>query len=200
MLCPEELTTNMRIKNHDDCHAITYIKDGYFYVWDSNIGNETVSYLNEDFEIAPAYQLYFGKYNNYKKKAGERYEVHNINETDRFLFIDGILSEKRHARKILYDKKTKKSMNTLFEMNGPDGGFHNDIDGSIPFWTKGYMSQNVLYDYITPERLKYLMSHPYYKTIKVKNKEKHQAIKDYLDSAEEDANPIIFLVTLKTGE
>jgi hypothetical protein len=32
----------------------------------------------------------------------------------------------------------------------------------------------------------------------IKNKEKHQAIKDYVDSAEEDANPIIFLVTLKT--
>jgi hypothetical protein len=58
--------------------------------------------------------------------------------------------------------------------------------------------QNVLYDYITPERLKWLMAKPYYKTIEVKNKEKHQAIKDYLDSAEEDANPIIFLVTMKT--
>jgi hypothetical protein len=42
------------------------------------------------------------------------------------------------------------------------------------------------------------MSHPYYKTIEIKNKEKHQKIKDYLDSAEEDANPIIFLATIKT--
>jgi hypothetical protein len=42
------------------------------------------------------------------------------------------------------------------------------------------------------------MSHPYYKTIEAKNKEKHQAIKDYLDSAEEDANPIIFLATLRS--
>jgi hypothetical protein len=42
------------------------------------------------------------------------------------------------------------------------------------------------------------MSHSYYKTIEVKNREKHQAIKDYLDSAEEDANPVIFLVKMKT--
>ena len=33
----------------------------------------------------------------------------------------------------------------------------------------------------------------YYKTIEVKNKEKHQAIKDCLDSAKEDDNPKISL-------
>jgi hypothetical protein len=62
----------------------------------------------------------------------------------------------------------------------------------------GYAECNVLYDYITPEKLKNLISQPYYKTIEVKNKEKHQAIKDYLDSAEDDDNPIIFMATLKT--
>jgi hypothetical protein len=106
--------------------------------------------------------------------------------------------EKHYAGRILYDKTTGKSKNIIFNLEFHDWGFHNDIDGSIPFWPKGYASQNVLYDCITPDRLKWLMAKPYYKTIEVKNREKHQAIKDYLDSAKEDDNPIIFLVKMKT--
>jgi hypothetical protein len=178
----------------------TYLKDGGFHVLDPNIDNETVFYMDKKLEKIPAYKLYSGKYNAYSKSSGEKYDIHSIKETDRFLIVNGTLREKRHARRILYDKATGKSRNIIFNLEFNDWGFHNDIDGSIPFWPGGYAYDNVLYDDISPERLKGLMSHPYYKTIEVKNKEKHKAIKDYLDSAEEDANPIIFLATLKTEE
>jgi hypothetical protein len=183
---------------YGDYSVSTYLKDGNLYVWDSNVENGTVYYLDKNFKKNPAYQLYLGKYNSYKKSSGDRYEMFIVRETDRFLFIGGILFEKRHAVRILYDKTTGKSKNIIFNLEFNDWGFHNDIDGSIPFWICGYIAQNILYDFITPSTLKELMSHPYYKTIDVKNKEKHQAIVDYLDSAEEDANPIIFLVTMKT--
>jgi hypothetical protein len=182
----------------ENYHVSTYSKDGNIYVWDSNVESGTVFYLDKNFQKNPAYQLYSGKYKNFQKKSGERYEIFDVMEIDRFLFFDGILFEKRHNRKILYDKITGKSKNIFFKLEGPDGGFHNDIDGSIPFWTCGYISQNVLWDVITPYRLKKLMSTHSFKTIEVKNKEKHQAIVDYLDSAEEDANPVIFLATMKT--
>jgi hypothetical protein len=197
MLWEEEYNAHTDRDKSNSCYAVAYIKDGNYYVWDPNVESETVTCLNKNFEKFPAYRLYFGKYNNYRREAGERYEVYTIKETDRFVIIDGLLTERRHARNILYDKTTGKSKNIIFNLDFHDWGFHNDIDGSIPFWPKGYVSQNVYYDYITPERLKKLMAHPYYRTIEIKNKEKHQAIKDYLDSAEEDANPVIFLGTMK---
>jgi hypothetical protein len=178
----------------------TYLKDEIFFIQDPNIDSETVFYMDKKSEKVSAYKLYSGKYNIHKKGSGEKYDIHNIMETDRFLFINGGLIEKRHDRRILYDKITGKSKNIIFNLEFNDWGFHNDIDGSIPFYPNGYAYDNVLYDMITPERLKWLMSKPYYKTIEIKNKEKHQAIKDYLDSVEEDANPIIFLATLKTGK
>jgi hypothetical protein len=199
MLWQAKYQSQMNRDEPESCHAITYIKDGYYYVWDFGEKNGTVFCMNENFEKTPAYQLYLGNYTSYNRTAGERFSVYSIRETDRFLIITGALEEKRHARRILYDKTTGKcSKNIIFNLDFHDWGFHNDIDGSIPFWPSGYISQNVLYDCITPERLKELMSHPYYKTIEVKDKEKHQAIKDYLDSAEEDANPIIFIATMKT--
>jgi hypothetical protein len=198
MLWQEESKPNMIRKGYENCYATTYTKDGYLYVWDSNEKDGTVFCMNEKFEKVSAYQLYLGKYTNYNRKGGERLEIQSLQETDRFLFVFGTLVEKRHARSILYDKTTGESKNIIFNLEFNDLGFHNDIDGSIPFCPDGVVSQNVLYDYITPSRLKWLMAKPYYKTIEVKNKEKHQAIKDYLDSAEDDDNPIIFIATMKT--
>lgn len=181
-----------------DYSVSTYLIDGNLYVWDSYIESGTVFYLNKNFEKVPAYWISTGKYNAYGRTSGERYEMFIVRETDRFIFIGGIFFESRHARRILFDKATGECKNIIFNVEFNDWGAHNDIDGSIPFWICGYISQNVLYDYITPYRLKELMAKPYYETIEIKNKEKHQAIKDYLDSAEEDANPIIFIVTMKT--
>jgi hypothetical protein len=180
-----------------DYFVSTYLKDGNIYVWDSNVESGTVYYLNKNFEKIPAYKIYSGKYNAYKKSSGDRYEMFIVRETDRFIFIGGILFEERYSVRILYDKTTGTSKNIIFNLEFNDWGFHNDIDGSIPFWICGYESQNVLYDEITPDRLKTLMSHPYYKTIEVKDKKKHQMIKNYLDSADKDANPIIFFVNMK---
>ncbi|MDR1339890.1 MAG: 6-bladed beta-propeller [Prevotellaceae bacterium] len=200
MLWHEKMKLPLRSEQIDENYrrVCTYLKDGIFHVLDPNVDDETVFYMDRKLEKIPAYKLHSGKYNAYGKSSGEKYDIYSIKETDRFLFVNGGLREKRHARRILYDKTTGKSRNIIFNLDFNDWGFHNDIDGSIPFWPSGYACDNILFDHITPERLKSLMSHPYYRTIEVKNKEKHQAIKDYLDSAEEDANPVIFLATLKT--
>jgi hypothetical protein len=117
-------------------------------------------------------------------------------ETDKFFFIEGIFG-RRYARNILYDKITKKSRDIIFNLDLQDTGFHNDIDGSIPFWPKGYVSQNILYDYISPFELKKLMDDPYYRTIAFRDKAKNETIRNYLASAKITDNPIIFLVPVK---
>jgi hypothetical protein len=171
--------------------AITYLKDGNIYMLDTNIDDEMVYCVNKNFEKIPAYRIPLGK-----NSKGKKYKIYNMIDTDRFVFIVGALLPNQYYRSILYDKTTGKSKHIISDF-GPPWGFHNDIDGSIPIWPRKTASRNVLLDVISPPQLRELMSHPYYKTIEIKNKEKHQAIKDYLNSAEEDANPVIFLVTMK---
>jgi hypothetical protein len=182
----------------------TYLRNGNMYIWDSNI--DTVFYLNNNFEKKPGYKFFLGrhalpeddKYNsNYvNSMKDDEFMITRIMETDRFFFIEGLFG-RRHAKNILYDKTTKKSRDIIFNLDLHDIGFHNDIDGSIPFWPKGQVSQNVLYDYISPYELKQLMNDPYYKTIKFRDKEQNERIRNCLSSAKVTDNPIIFLATVK---
>jgi hypothetical protein len=188
----------------DEGRVNTYMRNGNMYIWDSNL--DTVFYLNNHFEKKPGYQLFLGRH---ALPEDDKYNIHYIDsmkddefmitkimETDRFFFIEGLFG-RRHAKHILYDKTTKKSRDIIFNLDLHDTGFHNDIDGSIPFWPKGYVSQNVLYDYISPFELKQLMDDPYYKTIMFRDKAKNEDIRNYLASAKITDNPIIFLATIK---
>jgi hypothetical protein len=178
----------------DGLSLCRYTKDGDLHVWRSD--DNTIYRINT--EITPAYKLSLGKYdligktNNFGDK---RFLVIDIHESNNFFFIIGIFNHD-YGKCIVYDKFTKKSK-YLGYVAGYGGNFHNDIDGSINFWPRGYVSKNVLYSYIPVMDLKTLMEHPYTKSIEIKNKEKHQKIKDYLLTANDDDNPIIFLVTMK---
>jgi hypothetical protein len=162
--------------------------------------------LNDRFERKSEYQLFIGRH---ALSEDDKYNIHYVDhmkddefmitkimETDKFFFIEGLFG-RRYAKRILYNKATKKSRDIIFNLDLHDAGFHNDIDGSIPFWPKGYVSQNVLYDYISPFELKQLMNDPYYKTIAFRDKAKNEAIRNCLASAKITDNPIIFLVTVK---
>jgi hypothetical protein len=174
----------------------TYLKDGNRYIMDQNDEKEKgkVYYINKHFEKIPAYQISLGR--DPKKKS---YNILSMLDTDRFMFFWGETLPNHYSRTIIYDKTTQKSKYIISEFGFP-WGFHNDIDGSIPLWMRWNtnLNQNVIWEVISPYKLKELMSHSYYKNIEIKNKEKHKAIKNYLASAKEDDNPIIFLVTLKT--
>jgi hypothetical protein len=181
----------------DEGRVSTYIKDGNFYVWDSNI--DMIVSLNSQFEKTPEYKLYLGKYasDSFEETKNNHYIVTYVKETRKFFFIEGIFNN-RYSKKILYNKETGESKNIIFNFDFHDWGFHNDLDGSIPFWLQGSVSENVLFDFINPDRLKRIMSNPYFQTIEVKNKEKHEKIKNYLSQhAKDDDNPIIFIVTMK---
>lgn len=188
----------------DEGRVNTYLKDGRMYIRDSNL--DTVFYLTSDLGIKAGYRLFLGKhelpdeskynmnYINYMKE--NEYMIDRIIEINRFLFIEGIFG-RCYIQRILYDKTTKKSRGIIFNLDIHDAGFHNDIDGSIPFWPKGYADTNVLYDYISPYELKRLMNNPYFKTIKYRNQQQNDSITRYIRSAKITDNPVIFLATIK---
>jgi hypothetical protein len=170
---------------------ILYSTDGNTYIY-PKLEQGTVFCIDGNLEKTPAYQIYMGKYyfegNEYKKS----YSINGIADTDRFVFLSGTLYPDYHSGSILYDKTTGKSKRISIIIN--------DIDKSFQaFWpvSNNVVSRNILCTAVYPFVLKEQMSDPYYKDIKVKNREKHQAIKEYLDSAKEDDNPVVVLITLK---
>jgi hypothetical protein len=184
----EEEFNNIRIYN--------YIKDGYMHIWRNDDG--IIYRITDSLEVIPEYKLFLGRYDPIGKSnnfGDRKFMIIGIQETDRFFFITGIFNYE-YAKCIVYDKITKKSKSLLYVENYGNA-FHNDIDGSIAFWPQGYVSKNVLYGYNSVAGLKRSMDDPYVKSIEIKNREKHQKIKDHLLSADEDDNPIIFFVTMK---
>jgi hypothetical protein len=172
---------------------ILYSTDGNTYILYPKLEQGTVFCIDGNLEKTPAYQIYMGKYYFEGNEYIKSYTVRGIVDTDRFVFLSGTLYPDYHSGFILYDKTTGKSKRISILIN--------DIDKSVQaFWpvSKNVVSKNILFTVTSPFMLKEQMSDPYYKDIKIKNKEKHQAIKNYLDSAKEDDNPIIFLITLKT--
>jgi hypothetical protein len=162
--------------------------------------------LTNDFEIKQGYRFFLGKHALSEKSKysidyinvmkDNEYLISQVIETDKFFFLYGVVG-KCYFQRILYDKTNKTGRGIIFNLDLHDAGFHNDIDGSIPFWPKGQVSQNVLYDYISPFELKRLMDDPYYKTVQFRDKEKNEALRNCLASAKITDNPIIFLATIK---
>jgi hypothetical protein len=195
-------------KHHDRMRMCTYIKDGNLHLWQNN-HNNVVLRITDSMQIVPKYKLFLGKYDpgeEIDKPGDKKFQIFDLDESDNFLFITGLFDQK-YARHIVYDKTTKRSRNAFFnkeivydlDVDWFDYGFHNDIDGSIPFWpeVKGHVFGKQYHRQIFISYLKKIMNYPYVKSIEVKDKERHQKIKDYIESADEENNPIIFYVTMK---
>jgi hypothetical protein len=191
----DKYTTPISGNEFNDIQICQYIKDGYMHIWRNDDG--IIYRITDSLEIIPVYKLFLGRYDliGQSNNFGDRkFLITDIQESNNFFFITGIFNHD-YTKCIIYDKITKKSQSLIYDDDYGDN-FHNDIDGSIGFWPLGYASENVLYNYASVIGLKKIMDHPYVKGIEVKNKEKYRKIKDYLSSADEDNNPIVFLVTI----
>jgi hypothetical protein len=195
--CPNnKYTAPVTEEEFNSIEICRYTKDGYMHIWRNDDG--IIHRITGNLEIIPKYKLFLGQYDPIGKSnnfGDRKFMVIGIQETGRFFFIAGIFNYE-YAMCIVYDKVTKKSRRLRF-VDGYGDNFYNDIDGSIGFWPQGYVSENVLYSYGSVAGVKRMMNHPSIRNIELKNKEKHQKIKDYLLSADEDDNPIIFFVTMK---
>lgn len=179
-----------------------YIKDDKLYCWDSN--SDTTIYVNERHNIINSFIIDYNKFHRSSNitddtqvPEGKNFYLDRVIETDNYFFLEGIY-QGRYGRFILFDKNDKAANNVYFNYDFHDQGFHNDIDGGIPFWPKGKVDQNKLYDHMSPLELKRLMNHKYYENIPVKNKKQNQQLKQFLKDAEITDNPIIFILSLKS--
>ena len=179
-----------------------YKIDNKLFCRDSN--SDTTVFLDNNKNVINGYMLSYGKYkipssvkhNRHWEVEGDYFFADRVMESENYLFIEGIYQAK-YARNILYNKRNYISKNVVFNYEFHDRGFHNDLDGGIPFWPKGVVAKNILYDHISPIQLKRLMDHEYYKNIPIKNMKQNQLLKQLLQDCEITDNPIIFKLFLK---
>ncbi len=182
-----------------------YKKNNHLYFWDSF--SDTIIYLDEKRNVQKGYAFSFEPYRMPVSKRGNinfwmsreknnYFYIDKITETDNYFFINGIF-QNTYSRNILFNKRLNTSRNVIFNLDLQDWGFHNDLDGSIPFWPKGVAGSNLLYDYASPFRLRELMGNAYFEHIPVKNQNKHEEITAILNRSRMTDNPIIFLVKLR---
>ena len=191
------------LKGMDLGFSMFFKQQNELYFWNSN--SDTIFSLNQDKQIIPRYQFKYQKgqgsalENNAQqanRTTGNYFEFSSFIETANYFFLNGIFKGK-YARNIIYYKGNKTSKNVVFNYSFHDWGFHNDIDGGIPFWPKGIIDEYTIFDYMSPFLLKKLMSNKYFESIEIKDKTKNKQLRSILDASEMQDNPIIFVLSLK---
>lgn len=117
----------------------------------------------------------------------------DIIESDNYIFSN-IIYKKRLVT-AFYSKKEKKAVNVIFNLDVIDHGFHNDLDGGMPFWPIGTSPNGEWISYFSPILVKNKLQNPYFETIKVKNKKAKKKFRELIDKTNEYNNPIIQITT-----
>jgi hypothetical protein len=195
-LWTEKFTNDVDEESRFSTYVYTYIKDGNLYIWDNTSIDNTVFYFDKNMKRIPAYRLFLGQYDAKGKEpsmSANKFKPIKVIETDNFIFIEGLFygTNKFYVKYILYDKSTKTSRNVALRTDSLYIKFHDHSNNNIPFWPDGYVSQNVLYSYFYAEGISQ-------QVLNTLNDEKYKILKDYLDTAEDLENPIIFLATIKS--
>jgi hypothetical protein len=198
---PELLTEDLGLRNWGLTGS--YKRDDKLFFWDSD--SDTIYSLDQERRLAGIFELKYDKYKmpasiiqkqDFEKNSGNYFFYDGINETDNYFFIDGIY-QGRYMKSILYNKISNQSSNVVFNYDIHDRGFHNDLDGGIPFWPRGVIGNNKVYDVVSPYKLKSLMSNDYFKTIPVKYEEKQNELLSLIENSDPNDNPLIIFVKLK---
>ena len=174
-----------------------YRRGKYLYFWESNM--DTVFRMDEEKIIVPYMTFTYDKYlkrHNPENSGGNKFIVNGFIETNRYIFINGIFSGK-YGRNILFDKKTRDNRNIYFNYEIWDRGFHNDLDGGIPFWPSGTTTSGRLYCTMYLSRVKRILNHDYCRSIPVRFPQKRKDMYRFVDQQNLSDEPLIFIVTLK---
>ena len=131
----------------------------------------------------------------YLQKIEEQVSVHKVIETKDYLFIN--LSYHQYAKSVFYNKSDGSNCNVVFNYDIYDVGFHNDIDGGMPFWPKAGTNDGKLINYFYPSAFLKVYENDYYESIKVKNTELKQGFIQMIEEHMPTGNLIIQIITLR---
>lgn len=191
--------------------VLSAFNTSYFYkdtlsYWESNY--DTIWRITKDFKKVPKYTIdnggnkmsveNFTKENVFNFDVFSKYDmIEKIFESSKFIFFK--TSNNKRLYHVYYNKETKKSSTVEFKNpfnKGINFSFYNDIDGGVPFWPMGKVSDDkmlmVVYGYEMRSYIK-----------KKKNKDKvfselgRRNLINLINKSKISDNPILMIVTLK---
>jgi len=138
----------------------------------------------------------FDKYLNWLlEKDSNHSGIDELYETSNYMFFWGVKS--KYLWNVFYIKSDKNSYYPIFDLNLGQFGFINDLNGGMPFWPNGRVSDNVLINVYNPQELKNIITSEYIDTIHIKFPEKYKELLNHLDTCSLETNQFIDIVTLK---
>ena len=76
-------------------------------------------------------------------------------------------------------------------------GIINDINGGLSFFPKCYVGNGVVADIWNAENMKEILTEEYFSTLKIKDKQAHQKLRELLKILKEEDNPVVVIAKLK---
>ncbi|MFA9189559.1 6-bladed beta-propeller [Flavobacterium magnesitis] len=187
------------------------INNKYHYFENSSYEKDIVYEINSNYNIIPKYEIEIGgvklpleKHTQSNLSDFEQIikfnKIESFFETTNDMFISVYYAQDKHLHNIYYNKTNNESKSVKFRKTSGGGfifGFNNDIDGGLPFWPDGRISEDKLYMLINGYVLKDYLAR---KKINSDKKQQH-FVDNNLNKISENSkiadNPILVIVTLK---
>jgi len=183
-------------------HSFFSYKDS-LTIWENYC--DTIYRITKDMKVIPRYLIKLGEEAMPKELAAYENKldqyifdfalINKVFEVEDYFFVSGVY--KGVMKEIFYNKRNKECYNTVFHYTYKDHGFHNDMDGGVPFWPRGIAGEGWVFNLFQPFELKEYWKLDYFKAIKEKYPEKKKTLQEIINQSKVDDNPIIQLVKLK---
>jgi len=200
----KQLFMQRDVSHANECHVgpgfVNYLYHDTVCIWESYF--DTIYGVTGDHKMTPRWTFkHTNEHCSVEQQQLEKCDFENTYgfnqfvETKKYFFFSGYYH--RRGLKLLYDKTNGKYHEVVYNHKILNHGFHNDIDGGIPFWPAGAINDTCLYSVVDADRFLSLAENDYNKTIPAKNLEKQQILKQICSQISPMSNPILVLVTIK---
>ena len=174
--------------------------------WENNY--DTIWRITNDFKAIPKYFINIGEKkipienatskNVFNFKYFSKFDkITELYETKNHLFIRAFFNKKLND--IYYDKKMNISKSVKFSKpfgKGSHFSFYNDIDGGLPFWPMGNVSDNKLFMLVFGYEMRDYIARKG-KDFDALDKNGREKLLKLVEKSKISDNPILMVVTLK---
>ena len=174
-------------------------RDELYY---KNIYNDTI-FRFQDKKLHPVWIFDMEQYhlprsvmanmNTIRQETVKYNRLLNLWETDPFILFS-IIREKGDSA-FVFDKRKHQ----VFVMSKEQKlkGFHNDLDGGMPFWPIRINQKQEMISFLYPNVMKEMLTNEYFEQKNIRNSYAHLRLKELLNMVKEDDNPVVVIARLK---
>ncbi len=189
-----------------------YWLDGDFHYFEnSTYSKSKIWKINDNYELQGKYEINIGEEGKMPLRMQTEGKILDLARLIKYNTIESLVESSNHIfariyyakdkrlNHVFYDKSKKSAVSVRFDKinrKGINFAFYNDLDGGLPFWPTGKISDNKFYMLTYGYRLKEYMEgrSPASELIGDKYKERFLAL---TENTEIKDNPILMVVTLK---